>query len=303
MHSLSIFCLLLFLFSYSASTAFSQTQIRYYLEGDGVLWIKNNKSGLGGRFEYRTKKGDYPLKAQNEINRVFGISSSETYTPAISLRLIALLDYLQDELKGGQILITSGYRSPSYNAGIRKKGRLAARTSLHLEGMAADLEMKDIQGKTLWEAVRNLHCCGAGYYHGSGIHLDTGPDRFWDETSTKVEQDLGAHNKLILLRTDRDIYSPGETIHLSLHRITDYPIGIQEQLSVIQLEKILNKSMWTGAMAGCNLLKDRSQTQNIEWKIPDKMDRSEKVQIRLNLCEKGFAEMPDEILSNPFSIR
>ncbi len=257
--------------------------VRYFLAGDGIVQIFNAKTKAGGEIRYRLPDGSYFKKGIEQINRVYGGEAS--------LRLVSLLDYLQDHFqkksKAATIRVVSGYRSPRYNEGLRRKGKLAAKTSLHLEAMAADIEIDGVGGKTLWNYARSLQCCGAGYYHGKGIHIDTGPNRSWDETSTGVGLDLGSHNKLVLLRTDQDIYLPGETVRLTLARITDYPIGVR-----VNSEK------------ECRLITDRSGARSLTWKIPNDFTSKgqKKIEIEIEFCQKPFPEMPDSIESNPISI-
>lgn len=272
---------------------------RFYLSGDGAVTLQNAKTGAGGKIVYQ-KEGTYPPAVVNEINKIFGIPGRSSEN--ISLRLIAILDYLQDRLKGGNIQILSGYRSPTYNEGLRKKGKLAASTSLHIEGMAADIEMERVDGKRLWEFVRSLNCCGAGYYHGKGIHIDTGPTRFWDEKTTKVKENLGGHNKLILLRTDQDIYFPGEKVALSLGRITDYPIFIDPQAFLKKEGKILQKISVSSERKKCVPLKTRKEAQALEWKIPEPFLSGDTFTVEVKFCQKPFPEMKDSTLSNFFSI-
>jgi uncharacterized protein YcbK (DUF882 family) len=276
---------------------------RFFLEGDGLLHVINAKNGLGGKVRYRLDNGSYPSNAWEEVNRIFGVPKNSA--EAISPRLIALLDYLQDYFDAGPVRILSGYRSPDYNENLRKKGRLAAKTSLHLEGMAADIEMDGVSPRKLWHFVRDLDCCGAGYYHGKGIHLDTGPTRFWDEKSTKVEQDLGARNKLILLRTYLDIYRPGETVHLVLARITDYPIGIRPEMRLLEGEKGekgAEKATLFPTKDPCVLIRDRAEAHALAWKVPNDFRHDRKLRLRIDFCKKPFPEMPDRIESNPILI-
>lgn len=272
---------------------------RFFLEGDGSVFIKDAKTGAGGTVRYRDDDGSYPSSAKQRLNRIFGIPGGSP--EEISLRLIALLDHLQDHFKGGILRIISGYRSSTYNEGLRRKGKLAAKTSLHTEGMAADIEIMGVDGKKLWEYVRGLDCCGAGFYHGKGIHIDTGPSRFWDETSTGVEKDLGARNKLLLLKTDFDRYRPGETVRLSVSRITDYPIGLKPKGRIFQNGSKKGEIVLSGSDS-CMHLSSHAQARSLAWTIPAQFAREAKVHLEFDLCDKNFPEMPDWIVSNTIEI-
>lgn len=274
---------------------------RFFFEGDGRVHLVNGRTGAGGPITYRTPAGDYPESAQRRINQIFGVPPHAS--EGIAIRLTALLDYLQDQLKGGRIQIVSGYRSPAYNEGLRRQGRLAARTSMHLEGMAADIEMEGVEGRRLWMFVRGLNCCGAGYYHAKSVHVDVGPSRFWDETSTGVEQDLGARNKLVLLRTEWDRYRPGAEVRMTLGRITDYPIGVRRDGQLIHAGQEVAGVRLEDGRADCLVIPTRSAARALVWKIPARVAPMDKARIRISFCQPRFPEMPEGIDSNPISIR
>jgi uncharacterized protein YcbK (DUF882 family) len=274
---------------------------RFFVEGNGTVYLINQSTGAGGSVTYRTPRGEYPESARRRINQIFGVPPNTS--EGIAIRLTALLDYLQDQLKGGTIKIVSGYRSPTYNEGLRRQGRLAARTSMHVEGMAADIEMEGVEGKALWEFVRGLDCCGAGYYHGKEIHVDVGPSRFWDETSTGVAQDLGARNKLILLRTEWDLYRRGEEVRITLSRITDYPISVRRDAQLIHAGRVVVGVRLEPGRTDCLSIPNRSAAQSLAWKIPTRIAPKEKSRIRISFCQRPFPEMPEGIDSNPISIR
>lgn len=61
-------------------------------------------------------------------------------------QLQVLIDYL-----GKPIKITSGYRSPNHNARIG-----GAKHSYHVKGMAADIQVKDIQPKEVKKLIVHL---------------------------------------------------------------------------------------------------------------------------------------------------
>jgi uncharacterized protein YcbK (DUF882 family) len=67
--------------------------------------------------------------------------------------------------------VSSGYRSPIYNTTLRQQGRLAAKASLHQYGMAADLIMKGVSLKRIWQDVKALDFGGTGYYQGKTVHI------------------------------------------------------------------------------------------------------------------------------------
>ncbi|MDR7485626.1 MAG: DUF882 domain-containing protein [Armatimonadota bacterium] len=274
---------------------------RFFLEGDGSVYLVNAHAGGGGPVTYRTPKGHYPESVHRRISQIFGVPPHAS--EGIALRLIALLDYLQDHLKGGPIRVVSGYRSPADNEGLRRRGRLAARTSMHLEGMAADIEMEGVEGKRLWEFVRSLGCCGAGYYGANAVHVDVGPSRFWDETSTGVDRDLGARNRLVLLRTEWDLYRPGEEVRMALGRLTDYPVGVRPAIQVADRGRVVAGARLEGARATCVVIPNRGAARSLVWTIPRGLAPVDRAWVRISFCHRPFPHMPEAIESNPISIR
>jgi uncharacterized protein YcbK (DUF882 family) len=76
--------------------------------------------------------------------------------------------------------IVSGYRSPETNAMLRRKGRGAAKFSLHMVGRAIDLRLEGVKLSTLRRAALDLGAGGVGYYPSSNfVHVDTGDVRSW----------------------------------------------------------------------------------------------------------------------------
>ncbi len=273
----------------------------YFLAGDGKISLTNPKTRQTLSVTYFD--GSYSEKALSQINGIFGIKPS-TQDEWVSRRLIALLDHLQDHFSNGMITIVSGYRSSEYNEGLRKKGRQAAMTSLHIEGMAADVDIGNVNGEDLWHYVRDMGCCGAGYYQGKGIHIDTGPVRFWDQTSTKVKEKLGARNKLIIADTEKDFYRPGEAGALILARITDYPISLRIKGAVKQDKKDLG-DVFLGqedASAGCLVVKSRHQARRLTFRLSENVKRADKARLEFSFCEKAFPEMKDAVTSNTITI-
>ncbi|MGH7966040.1 MAG: YcbK family protein [Candidatus Binatia bacterium] len=293
---LAVSLLLLTLSSLQAGEA--NPRDRYFFSGDGWIQLTNTKTNKSARIRYRLPDGSYPQEAHQQIDRLFGVPAASD--DSMSLRLISLLDYVEDRFHQ-PIKIISGYRSPEYNEGLRSKGRLAAKTSLHTEGMAIDFLIQKARAAKAFKIIRDLQCCGIGYYHGNSLHLDTGPPRFWDETSSKVRTDISSHNKRVMVRTDQDIYRPGEKVELRLARITDYPLGLASGFSVIRNGQTLQEFSFNDKSEACLPVTDPKE-RTMMWTIPPDFQPQGKVQIRLRFCDKPFPEMPDQLESNPLLI-
>ena len=126
----------------------------------------------------------------------------------MSLRLIELLDYVEDRYHPKRLTLVSGYRSPEFNRALRANGRRVAQASLHTEGMAADVQPAGLKLRPLWNALRAEQLGGVGLYAGEGfLHLDTGRARFWEAATSGVDQNLAKENARLFARTDFDRYA------------------------------------------------------------------------------------------------
>ena len=272
---------------------------RYFLSGDGWVQLTNAKTNKSARVHYRLPDGSYPQDARRQIDLLFGVPAGSP--DHMALRLISFLDYFEDRFQQ-PIVIISGYRSPEYNENLRAKGRLAAKASLHMEGMAADIQMRKGLSTKAFPLLRALQCCGVGYYHGDSLHLDTGPARFWDETTSKVRTNISEHNKQIMLRTDQDIYLPGEAVELQLARLTDYPIGFASHFAIVHDGQTLKEFAFEGKSEECLAVRE-PEGRTIKWTIPSDFRPDGRIQIRVYFCEKPFPEMPEQIESNSVVIQ
>lgn len=272
---------------------------RYFLSGDGLLELSNAKNGRAAKLRYRLPDGSYPQQARRQIDRIFGLPASAD--DHISLRFIAFLDYFEDRFQR-PIRIVSGYRSPAYNAQLRRRGATAARTSLHMEGMAADIEVGKHLAARAFEIIKDLNCCGVGYYHGSSLHVDTGPARYWDASSSKVRTNISNHNKRIMLRTDKDIYLSGETVQLRLARVTDYPFGVVSGFAFVRQGRAVRRFSLNGDSGACLAVRD-PRDKVLRWTLPQDVRVDEPLRIRLDFCDKRLAHMPERVESNPIVVR
>ena len=78
---------------------------------------------------------------------------------------------------GKKMVVTSGYRSPTYNRKVR-----GARKSQHMYCAAADVQ---VPGVSKWELAQFVRAMpgrgGVGTYcHTASVHIDVGPERDWN---------------------------------------------------------------------------------------------------------------------------
>jgi len=78
---------------------------------------------------------------------------------------------------GKRVIITSGYRSPSYNRRVR-----GARNSQHMYCAAADVVIPGVSKLELASYARSMQGRGGvgTYCHTNAVHIDVGPERDWN---------------------------------------------------------------------------------------------------------------------------
>ena len=309
----AITCLLL-LWAVSASGAWAGSELpdmeRYFFSGNGVLTITSEQTKQSFSGVYRTKRGHYDKEAIRRICRVFN-APCESPRMELSLRLIEFLDYLEDHLQSGaKITITSGYRKPEYNTMLRNKGYLAAKASLHQYGMAADIKIAGVHPETLWHYVRNLHFGGTGYYHGQIVHIDVGPARSWDETTSGVGTGISDNNKLIGMVTDYDVYRPDMTVTLRFIRVTAFPIHVASSFSLLHQNSTGEFGAYQtffplfplSSSGECTRFENIDEMNYITWRLPiDAPSGRYKIQARF--CDVTWPGMPSHIETPEFEIK
>jgi len=97
----------------------------------------------------------------------------------IDLRIYYVLALIQAEFGGRPIVVTSGYRTRATNDRLRQEGIDAARNSFHLHGQAADIKVPGVPFTRIAALGSILGIGGVGTYP-SFVHVDTGPQRFWE---------------------------------------------------------------------------------------------------------------------------
>jgi len=272
---------------------------RFFLAGDGRLALVNAHTGEQGTVTYRRADGSYDPEALRKIRRV--MRSRDGGEGEIPLRLVELLGYVY-HLRGAQPLrIQSGFRSPAYNEGLRAKGRKAASGSLHTEGLAADVAFPAKELRPLWLKIRELDCCGAGYYQSSGfLHLDVGAPRFWEPATSKVEENLSAGNARIFARTEFDRYGAGESITVALHAMTLPPVLVSKDavLSDGGREHPVHVESTLAQQGGCFAVDERGAHFRVTG-VP----ATSRGTLVLKTCAPRLERTPDTIETNPIAVR
>ena len=90
---------------------------------------------------------------------------------------------------GKPVRITSGYRSPAYNAKVG-----GAFHSYHLRGMAADIVISGVSSKLVAQYAETVGCGGVGWYEARNFtHIDTRSGNVrWKDSGSNVVKTFGA---------------------------------------------------------------------------------------------------------------
>jgi len=146
------------------------------LGGDGFLSLYRPASGERAAAVYRGKDGAYVPAGIAKLSRLLRCSRTGKETD-MSVKLLEILDAVEDGAGAKALTVLSGYRTPRYNKTLPG----AARWSLHMLGWAADIR---VPGRTPAEVASfagRLNAGGVGYYPAAAfVHLDAGRARSWE---------------------------------------------------------------------------------------------------------------------------
>ena len=100
---------------------------------------------------------------------------------AIDPRLLDLLDAVSTRTETkSSFQVISGFRSQKTNEMLHERSAEVAKKSFHVQGMAIDIRLPDVDLDRLHAAALSLGRGGVGYYPESNfVHIDVGPVRTW----------------------------------------------------------------------------------------------------------------------------
>jgi len=148
-------------------------------EISGRLSVKNSHTDESLRIRYLRSDGKWVPEALWRLNHLFRCHYDDQVKP-IDPALFLLIDRIHTRLGAGRrpLCLISGYRSPEYNQLLMSKGNRVVRTSYHLKGMAADIQIKGVSFRRLSEEAKRIEGGGVGLY-SRFVHVDVGPVRYW----------------------------------------------------------------------------------------------------------------------------
>lgn len=145
------------------------------LGGNGKLTLTRNDNGEKMTVRYRRPDGSYDPDALARLDHLMRCSLTGRET-RMSVKLIELLDAVEDKFGKKGLTLLSGYRT------FRNNGLTpgAVKNSLHMMGWAADIKIPGCSSTRVRKYARKLWAGGVGYYPYKGFtHLDVGNPRYW----------------------------------------------------------------------------------------------------------------------------
>jgi len=145
------------------------------LGGNGVLTLLRQDSGEKITVAYRRNDGSYDTDELEKLNDLMRCSLTGKNT-MMAVKLVELLDAVEDKFGKRGLVLLSGYRTPKLNRTIAG----AAEHSFHMMGWAADIRVPGYSAAKIKTFARKMNAGGVGYYQSMGFtHLDVGPSRYW----------------------------------------------------------------------------------------------------------------------------
>lgn len=147
--------------------------------GDGKIFLRNLHLNEEIEVQYRKADGSYDPSALQLVQKVLRCRVTQV-AHDIPIKLLELVDQIQDHFGAHEVMVISGYRSPKFNERLLKTGHKVAKNSLHMQGYAMDIRLPGVRTEQIRDYARDLKIGGVGYYpHNGFVHVDIGRIRYW----------------------------------------------------------------------------------------------------------------------------
>ncbi len=236
-----IFGKLLFIILFFSQLPFLQAG-SIFPQGDGFIRLYNYHLDEFTEIWFR-KNGKIIQTGIDQINHLLRSRDNEEII-SMDIRLLDLIDSIQDHFQVDTIEIISGYRRKELNSELLKTGHSVSPISLHTQGKAIDIHIDEIREETVRNYALSLKLGGVGYYGPLDfVHLDVGPVRQWSEGENSPRKLVGVidSKNLIQLTSNKNDYFVGESMEL---KWTTLPSSIPIQ--TITLEHFL-RGKWSSS--------------------------------------------------------
>lgn len=145
------------------------------LGGNGNLTLTRNDTWEKITVRYRLKDGSYDGDALARLDRFMRCRLTGREV-RMAVKLVELLDAVEDKFGKKGLTLLSGYRTPKHNGKIPG----SAKHSMHMLGWAADIKIPGYSSTKVRRFGQKLGVGGVGYYPYKGFtHLDVGKSRYW----------------------------------------------------------------------------------------------------------------------------
>jgi uncharacterized protein YcbK (DUF882 family) len=168
------------------------------------LTLVNNHTNESGTFTYRVD-GAYDSDALDKLNwflRDWRLNEQTKMDPKL---FDILWDAYRQSGSSQPIDILSAYRSPQTNAMLRRRSRLVAEHSQHMQGKAVDAHFIDVSVASARDVAMRMQEGGVGYYpigNTPWVHIDSGAVRYWPRMSRSALARLFPDGKTVFIPSD-----------------------------------------------------------------------------------------------------
>jgi uncharacterized protein YcbK (DUF882 family) len=169
-----------------------------------TLTLVNNHTNESGTFTYRVN-GTYDSDVLDKLNwflRDWRLNEATKMDP----RLFDILwEVYQQSGSSQPIDVLSAYRSPQTNAMLRRRSRLVAEHSQHMQGKAIDAHFIDVGPGAIRDVAMRMQEGGVGFYpigNTPWVHIDSGTVRYWPRISRSVMARLFPDGKTVFIPAD-----------------------------------------------------------------------------------------------------